>query len=355
MADVFLSYKRSDADAVSEIARQLKSLGLTVWFDASLMAGSTFNEEIDREARAAKAVLVCWSPDARASRWVIAEAMIGLEDEKLVACYVDGPDHFGAPTPFNTIHMSDLRDWFDDPISSDAGWRSVLGSIGHLCGRADLATWGDLDLDPSSQDIEDWIGSNRDSPLLMVAHSLASTAKHREEERAKYEAEIRAEYAARDEERRKESEAHQKEADERRAREQGPLPTFLGSIFAIPIFLVVFVLVSVLAYAGLILFQMLNLDPRGGGLTYGSQLFASAVSGYAGVQGGRAAIEAILKAWNGWPTFLVFVSCWIALFYIPLQVMDIATSWWSLVLAGLQCIVSVGTAFFGIARKADIS
>lgn len=254
MADVFLSYKRSDADAVSEIARQLKSLGLTVWFDASLSAGSTFNEEIDREARAANAVVVCWSPDARASRWVVAEAMIGLEANKLVACYVNGPDHFVAPAPFNTIHMSDLRDWFDDPVSSNPDWRSVLGSIGDLCGRADLASWGDLDLDPTSHEIEAWISDHRESPLLIVAHSLASSLKHQEEERAKYESEIRAEYAARDEERRREDEERQREADarqkaddERRAREQGPLPTFLGSIIAVPIFLVVFALVSVLA------------------------------------------------------------------------------------------------------------
>lgn len=74
MADVFLSYKRDERAAIETIASRLRELGLTVWFDASMSAGETFNAEIDREARAAKAILVCWSPAARQSEWVNAEA-----------------------------------------------------------------------------------------------------------------------------------------------------------------------------------------------------------------------------------------------------------------------------------------
>jgi hypothetical protein len=138
MADVFLSYKRSERTAVETIASRLRDLGLTVWFDASMSAGETFNAEIDREARAAKAILVCWSPAARQSEWVNAEAMIGFEQKKLAACYVAGPDGFSAPTPFNAAHTSDLRMWLYEPTDTDANWRSVLGRIGKLCGRDDL-------------------------------------------------------------------------------------------------------------------------------------------------------------------------------------------------------------------------
>jgi hypothetical protein len=55
-----------------------------VWFDASLEAGETFNTEISRHVRAARVVLVCWTPDAfphggDSSGWVVSEAAIGRE------------------------------------------------------------------------------------------------------------------------------------------------------------------------------------------------------------------------------------------------------------------------------------
>jgi hypothetical protein len=101
MADVFISYKQDERQAVDTIAAGLRALGLSVWFDARLSAGESFSDEIDREARNAGGILVCWSPSARESRWVKAEAMIGFEHDKLVACYVAGPDDFSPPAPFN--------------------------------------------------------------------------------------------------------------------------------------------------------------------------------------------------------------------------------------------------------------
>jgi len=95
--DVFLSYKRDERALVERIAVHLRALGLTVWFDAKISAGDTFNVEIDREARAAKVILVCWSPSARQSEWVNAEALIGFTQKKLAACYVAGPDDFDPP------------------------------------------------------------------------------------------------------------------------------------------------------------------------------------------------------------------------------------------------------------------
>ena len=115
MADVFISYKRDERAAIEQIATTLRGLGLSIWFDASLTAGDSFSEEIDREARAAKAILVCWSPTARESKWVRAEAMIGFEQDKLAACYVAGPDNFSPPVPFSGDHYDDVRTWLAAP------------------------------------------------------------------------------------------------------------------------------------------------------------------------------------------------------------------------------------------------
>lgn len=107
-----------------------------------MTAGEAFNAEIDREARAAKCIVVCWSPAARQSEWVNAEAMIGFEQKKLAACYVAGPDSFSAPTPFNALHTEDLRRWLFTPSDADAGWGGLLHRIGRLCGRADIENLG---------------------------------------------------------------------------------------------------------------------------------------------------------------------------------------------------------------------
>src|SRR4029079_8350855 len=119
--DVFISIKLDERAAVERIAHQLRALGFDVWFDASMSAGDAFSDEIDREARAAAVILVCWSQSARDSRWVKAEAMIGFEQDKLAAAYVDGPDGFSPPTPFNTVHAADVRAYISAPNDTHAG------------------------------------------------------------------------------------------------------------------------------------------------------------------------------------------------------------------------------------------
>lgn len=206
MADVFLSYKRDERSAVETIASHLRDLGLTVWFDASMSAGETFNAEIDREARAAKVVLVCWSPAARQSEWVNAEAMIGFEQKKLAACYVAGPDGFSAPTPFNASHTEDLRVWLAAPSSTDPVWKSVLRRIGKLCGRTDIESWATLDARSTATDLRAWIQANNASPMLMMVDELLRVRERADDHREKVERETRERYA--------------REASEREARHQ---------------------------------------------------------------------------------------------------------------------------------------
>ncbi|MEQ1617747.1 MAG: TIR domain-containing protein [Terricaulis sp.] len=195
MADIFVSYKRDEREAVEWIAAQLRSLGFSVWFDAGMTAGDAFSDEIDREARAAKAILVCWSPSARESRWVKAEAMIGFEHDKLAAAYVGGPDGFSPPTPFNAVHAADLRGYLASPTELHPGWLGVLRRLGKLCGRRDVEEWGALDLgSPSSEpQLKVWLSSNAHSPLApLVQRALREAEAWRlgavERERAAQEA-----------------------------------------------------------------------------------------------------------------------------------------------------------------------
>ncbi len=133
-ADVFISYRRDQREQVLIIADRLQDLGLSVWFDARLEAGSSFDEEINREVRSAKAVLVCWSPEAMQSRWVRAEASIGLERDVLIAAFLHPAE---LMPPYNLVHAANLEGWrgaHDDPQ-----WGQVLNRVGRLVGRPDLA------------------------------------------------------------------------------------------------------------------------------------------------------------------------------------------------------------------------
>jgi formylglycine-generating enzyme required for sulfatase activity len=222
MADVFISYKRDERDAIEQVASRLRALGLTVWFDASLSAGETFNAEIDREARAAKAILVCWSPAARQSEWVNAEAMIGFEQKTLAACYVAGPDNFSAPTPFNATHAEDLRAWLAAPSETHAGWKSVLRRIGKLCGREDIEGYGALDVQAPASVLRAWLAQHEASPLFMAVDELLRARDFEEAERARLEQEARERRAREEAERRarEEAERQAREEQERRQREE---------------------------------------------------------------------------------------------------------------------------------------
>jgi formylglycine-generating enzyme required for sulfatase activity len=201
MADVFISYKREERTAVERLAHELRALGLSVWFDASLSAGESFSDEIDREARSAKAILVCWSPAARGSDWVKAEALIGFTNKTLAACYVAGPDGFDPPAPFNATHAEDLRAWLAAPSASHAGWKSLLRRIGWLCGREDVESFGALDVQAPASALRAWLTRHEASPLFMTVDSLLRGRDAEDAERARLEQEARARRAQEEAER----------------------------------------------------------------------------------------------------------------------------------------------------------
>jgi hypothetical protein len=125
MADVFISYKRSDRDRIQPIAAGLQSLGFSVWFDARLDAGSSFDEEITRELRAARCVLVCWSQGSVESEWVRAEATEGRKRRALVSCLLEPCEPY---PPFNLVHHEDLSQWRGD--DKDPAWLRLRDVIG---------------------------------------------------------------------------------------------------------------------------------------------------------------------------------------------------------------------------------
>lgn len=157
-SDVFISYKRDERARVEQIARALRELKLSVWFDAKLQSGRSFDDEINREVRSARCVLVCWSPGAVASEWVRAEASVGRQRGVLTACFLEACEPY---TPFNLLHAEDLSTGALE--SSNGSWVKLVDQIGRMVGRPGLGEYLELGGDKARAGA--WLAENAGDPL----------------------------------------------------------------------------------------------------------------------------------------------------------------------------------------------
>jgi hypothetical protein len=127
--DIFISYSREDRSAARHFAESFTREGFSVWWDAVLRSGETFDEVIEKELRAAKAVVVLWSPRSVASRWVRAEATLADRGNKLVPAIIEACN---LPIIFELTHAADLANWTGD--TSDSRWQGLISDIRRLVG-----------------------------------------------------------------------------------------------------------------------------------------------------------------------------------------------------------------------------
>jgi adenylate cyclase len=117
MADVFVSYARSDKPRVAPLVAAIEAKGWSVWWDPEITPGQEFDDQIDAEIDAAKAVLVVWTPVSVASRWVRGEAREAAERGILVPVRFE---QARLPMDVRAIHTTDLDEWNEDPASAPA-------------------------------------------------------------------------------------------------------------------------------------------------------------------------------------------------------------------------------------------
>jgi adenylate cyclase len=132
MADVFVSYARSDKNRVAPIIAAIEEQGWSVWWDPAIVPGQEFDQQIAAELGIAGAVVVVWTPASVQSRWVRGEAREGAERGILV------PVRFESavlPIDVRAFHTTDLDEWRGDHCS--AAIQEMLRALSAVISRRD--------------------------------------------------------------------------------------------------------------------------------------------------------------------------------------------------------------------------
>jgi hypothetical protein len=121
LADVFISYARTERDEAERIKARLEAMGLSVFLDVDgLDGGDVFSERLDREVKTAGCVLGLWSPASLSRPWVQTECDIGKRRGVLVPVAIHPFRDMDVPAPFWNIQFVDLSDALDD--EADLNW-----------------------------------------------------------------------------------------------------------------------------------------------------------------------------------------------------------------------------------------
>jgi len=131
MADVFVSYARVDKARIAPLVAAIEARGWSVWWDPEISPGQEFDDQIEEELDAAKAVLVIWTPNSVTSRWVRGEAREAADRGILVPVRFE---QARLPMDVRAIHTTDLDGWGEDPASPQA--REFLQALGAMIARA---------------------------------------------------------------------------------------------------------------------------------------------------------------------------------------------------------------------------
>ena len=134
MADVFISYARADKARVAPLVAAIEAKGWSVWWDPEITPGQEFDDQIDTELVAAKAVLVVWTPVSVVSRWVRGEARDAAERGLLVPVRFD---QARLPIDVRAIHTTDLDDWRED--AAHPAVQECLHALAAMIARTETA------------------------------------------------------------------------------------------------------------------------------------------------------------------------------------------------------------------------
>jgi hypothetical protein len=112
MADVFLSYSRQDKALAAHFVELLEGRGWDVFWDQETRAGTLWPKVLEDELNKARCLLVLWTANSVASRWVRIEAYEALQNDKLLPVRLD---NVKPPLEFRQTQIFDLVGWTGEP------------------------------------------------------------------------------------------------------------------------------------------------------------------------------------------------------------------------------------------------
>ncbi|HEX9706270.1 MAG TPA: TIR domain-containing protein [Steroidobacteraceae bacterium] len=131
MADIFVSYSRTDKARVAPLVAALEAEGWSVWWDPEIAPGQEFDSLIATELETAHAILVVWTPASVSSRWVRGEAREAADRGILVPVRFDDVK---LPIDVRAIHTTDLDAWKENPQSAE--FQQLVRALSPLAGRS---------------------------------------------------------------------------------------------------------------------------------------------------------------------------------------------------------------------------
>ena len=131
MADIFVSYSRTDRARVAPLVAALEAEGWSVWWDPEIAPGQEFDSQIAAELETAHAILVVWTPASVSSRWVRGEAREAADRGVLVPVRFDDVK---LPIDVRAIHTTDLDAWQENPQST--AFQQLVRALSPLTGRS---------------------------------------------------------------------------------------------------------------------------------------------------------------------------------------------------------------------------
>jgi tetratricopeptide (TPR) repeat protein len=130
MADVFISYKSERRAAARHVAEILSCYGYSVWYDYSLVKGRDFSTQIDKEIRAAKALVALWCSRSVHAEWVKEEVDLGRALGILVPVKIEPCE---LPVGNRLKDYVNLQSWDGSPRSYILD--PLLDAVAKLVGR----------------------------------------------------------------------------------------------------------------------------------------------------------------------------------------------------------------------------
>jgi hypothetical protein len=131
MADVFLSYSRQDKALAARFVELLEGVGWDVFWDQETRAGTLWPKVLEDELGKARCLLVLWTSNSVASRWVRIEAYEALQNDKLLPILLE---RVKPPLEFRQTQIFDLIGWTGE--TSDPRLPRLFDDLAAIAGCA---------------------------------------------------------------------------------------------------------------------------------------------------------------------------------------------------------------------------